>query len=693
MQSAERTQMMASPVSGAEHQEAESSDQTIERLKRRIAALEEVNALATTTIASLRISEARARLVADSIPAVVGYFDADRRCRYANGTWQAWFGAVPFDASSRGLAAAAELSEAVDQALRGRSRSVEVDVACMDGQTRRLALTARPNMEPGGFVLGVFLVGFDITERARAEAALRDRNELYSLAMKGPNEGLWDWNPNTKELFLSARLLQILGFASDTLRTTSHEWLRLVHPEDKAHYEAAVSRHLKGETEHFECEHRVADRSGNYRWMLARGLAQRGDDGRANRMVGSIGDITEMKRREQAVRDSEARFRSLLQLAGSIILVVGSDGLVQEANREAELALEPPQGAAVGMPWRALMGEDEAGPFAAQLDAALTGSGVRNFEHTLQAKGAGPARVILWSIDRLPGGDGRDPALICVGQDITERKLAEIALRDTNEELERRVAERTRAAMEAKEHAELANRTKSEFLANMSHELRTPLNAIIGFSSMMEAEMLGALGHPKYREYSGVIGSSAQHLLAVINDILDVAKIEAGRFEIHPQPLDMREAAESSLALVQERAHAGGIELISRFGADVPPILGDPVRVKQILLNILSNAVKFTPEGGRVTLAIRPGPAGFVTAEVTDTGIGMSGEDIAVAMQPFGQVDSHIVRRAGGTGLGLPLVRSFVDMHGGEMEIESRRHEGTTVRIRLPTAPPAGEGA
>ncbi|HEY0837933.1 MAG TPA: ATP-binding protein [Azospirillum sp.] len=522
-----------------------------------------------------------------------------------------------------------------------------------------------------------------------SEARLRDREELFALVMRGPNDGLWDWNPVTKALFLSARLLSIIGFDSDTLHTSTHEWLKIVHPDDRAAYEAKVAEHLKGLTEHFEAEYRVAGPDGAYRWVLSRGLALRGPDGRAYRMAGSIADITEIKRREGELRASEARFRSLIRTAGSIILVLDGDGVVVEANREAERAFGGSSGSGagstVGRSWRALIDEPPDGSFAYQLTVAGTGREIRNFEHAGRDL-AGGERVILWNMNRLPEAAGAGAAIICVGQDITRRKRMELALRQAHDELEMRVEERTRDMLHAKEQAEIANRAKSEFLANMSHELRTPLNAIIGFASMMESQLIGPLGNPKYQEYARVIVKSSGHLLAVINDILDVAKIEAGKFEIHPQPMDMRDAVESSVMLIGERAFDGGIDVQAEVAEDTPPVMADGVRVKQILLNLLANAVKFTPEGGRVRLSVRPDGHGRVLAEVSDTGIGMSAEGIALAMEPFGQVDSHLARRAGGTGLGLPLVRSFVDLHGGTLEIESAEGQGTTVRVYLPVA-------
>ena len=287
------------------------------------------------------------------------------------------------------------------------------------------------------------------------------------------------------------------------------------------------------------------------------------------------------------------------------------------------------------------------------------------------------------------------------GQDVTERKKAETALRQAHDELEQRVEERTlelveeitvrqqteTALLTAKEQAELANRAKSEFLANMSHELRTPLNAIIGFSEMMGAEVFGPLGHDQYKDYARDIQGSGRHLLDIINDILDVSKIEAGRMDLHIDEISVEALVDSSFRLVRERAQAAGVKLTTEVAEGLPLLHVDVRRTKQILINLLSNAVKFTPEGGEVSLAVAMNGEGL-RIEVTDTGIGMSEDEIRVAMAPFGQVDGRLERRYEGTGLGLPLARSLTEIQGGTLTIHSRKDKGTTVEIQLPCDAP-----
>ncbi len=250
--------------------------------------------------------------------------------------------------------------------------------------------------------------------------------------------------------------------------------------------------------------------------------------------------------------------------------------------------------------------------------------------------------------------------------DVTDRESAGVALR------------------QAKEQAELADRAKSQFLANMSHELRTPLNAIIGFAEIMTDRLFGPIGDPRYEEYARDIRESGRHLLTLINDILDLSKIEARQANLREEQVEIADLFTACARLVSERAQRGGVDLDVMSAEAVPAVWADRVKLKQILLNLLSNAIKFTPSGGTVRMTAARTPAGDVALAVADTGIGMRTQDIPLALQPFRQIESTLARRHEGTGLGLPLTKAIVEMHGGTLSIVSTPGGGTTVTATLP---------
>jgi signal transduction histidine kinase len=229
----------------------------------------------------------------------------------------------------------------------------------------------------------------------------------------------------------------------------------------------------------------------------------------------------------------------------------------------------------------------------------------------------------------------------------------------------------------------MASRAKSAFLAGMSHELRTPLNAIIGFSDIIRTGIPGTDAE-KTRDYASDIYSSGQHLLKLISDILEVSRIEAGKLDLRKEELAIAEVIAGCVRLVSHRATEAGVQLTVAGAAESPRLFADETRVKQILLNLLSNALKFTAPGGLVTIGAAIAPDGAVTITVTDTGIGMTPDDIAIAMQPFGQVDSSLARRFEGTGLGLPLTKALVELHGGRLTIDSVPRVGTTATVIFP---------
>ncbi len=243
---------------------------------------------------------------------------------------------------------------------------------------------------------------------------------------------------------------------------------------------------------------------------------------------------------------------------------------------------------------------------------------------------------------------------------------------------------RESALIDAKEDAESANRTKSEFLATMSHELRTPLNAIIGFSEIMDNEMMGPLGNEQYKGYVGDISESARHLLALINDILDASKIEAGQMVLNEETVQPEALIQSIQRLIAPRVERAALTMEVNLDARGTSLYIDKTKISQILINLISNALKFTIEGGKVELRGTLADDGTFAFQISDTGIGIAPEDIPKAMAPFGQVDTRLSRKFEGTGLGLPLAKALTELHGGDFEIESQPDVGTTVTVRLP---------
>ena len=411
--------------------------------------------------------------------------------------------------------------------LQDRMERVRPDGTVLENRNRRL-----PN---GGYVM----VYADITETKRIEAALRQSEQRYALALSGANEGIWEWGDEVAGVYMSRRLREIIGIQGGESSVDVDTWLARIHPEDVEEMRERMREHLRGHTEYYDHEYRMRGDDGRYRWVHSRGLGVRDKTGRVTRMAGSLSDIT-------------------------------------------------------------------------------------------------------------------------------ERKLAEQELRG------------------AKETAEVANRTKGEFLATMSHELRTPLNAIIGFSELILQKVFGPIGHDNYADYIQNIHESGNHLLTIINDILDVSKAEAGMIDLYEEDVDLREVIASGMRLIGPRARENGIKLKTDYAEPLSLVIADARRLKQILINLLSNAVKFTPSGGTITIEAWAQPGSDAGFRVVDTGIGIGADDQARMLEPFTQVESGLSRKHEGTGLGLPLCRALVEVHGGRLTLESELGKGTAITVTLP---------
>ncbi|MFQ5954112.1 MAG: response regulator [Kiloniellales bacterium] len=514
----------------------------------------------------------------------------------------------------------------------------------------------------------------DITERKEVEEALRESDERYDLAMRAINEGVYDWNIITDEVYYSPRVLEMVGLSSGELQT-GQDWLSRIHSEDLDHYKAGMAAHFKGQTDSFSCEYRYRTKDGEWRWARQHGVALRDDNGRAYRMVGSTGDITEQKQMEQALESAWNRLRDAVEaLSEGFALYDAEDRLVLCNDTIKEI-------------------------YSGTADLLLPGV---SFEEILRAateRGiyAGDAsQADAWIAERLrrhrdPSGpheqqqaDGRwvqiserkttDGGTVSVYTDISELKRRQEQLGELVEKLEI-----------ARDQAMQATQAKSRFLASMSHELRTPLNAIIGITEMLQDDAED-LGQDDLLEPLGRITRAGMHLLQLINEILDLSKIEAGRLELHLEDIRIATLIEDLVTTARPLTDQNQNRLVVHCPDDLGGMHADLTRVRQIVLNLLSNACKFTENGevrleaGRQRLSGRD----WVEFTVADSGIGMTPEQLAKLFQEFSQADSSTTRRYGGTGLGLAISRRLARLMGGDIEVASTQGEGSTFTVRLP---------
>ncbi|HEY0281033.1 MAG TPA: PAS domain-containing sensor histidine kinase [Rhizomicrobium sp.] len=369
---------------------------------------------------------------------------------------------------------------------------------------------------------------------------------------------------------------------------------------------------------------------------------------------------------DRAAAEGAAMYRFLADNAMDMITRHSDDGRIRFASPAARALFGRPPESLLGLAPSALVHPDDLKAIqAAFMEASYF---ARPASAEVRLKRADGSHV--WAEIRcrpVPKQNGEASDIVAITRDITERKAYE------------------RELIEARDLSEQASRAKSRFLANMSHELRTPLNAIIGFSEVMAHEMFGALGGPRYLEYSRLIHESGNHLLELINGILDMSKIEAGKFELSEEVFDLAEVAEASARFVKLPAERAGVAIKTAIAPGAKQIFADKRAVKQILVNLLSNGVKFTPRGGEVRIRAAL-DAGGIEIAVADTGVGISKKDLDRLGKPFEQVEGEHVRAKEGTGLGLSLVKALAMMHGGEAVLESTLGEGTVVRVRLPHA-------
>lgn len=500
------------------------------------------------------------------------------------------------------------------------------------------------------------------------EQRLRDSEGRLRLAIESARCGVWDWDLETDEVVLTDSFAQLIGRERGK-RMTGPELLLLFTEEDRHRIKSAMRSSVQGLD--VDVEVRV---SGLAIWLQLRGRQMGG----ANRIVGVAIDVTERKGAQARVAAAESRLRAALEsMNESFVLWDSRQRLILWNRKFREFFAMPDNALKPGMGYGDV--EQRAGRAIAKAHGEDDMDG---FELELK-----DGRWLRYSERRTADG-----GLVSVGADITALKSQEAALKENDREMRRtvdnlrrsqeRVQELAENYEQEKIRAEEANRSKSEFLANMSHELRTPLNAINGFSEIMQGEMFGPLGHERYKDYVTDILSSGQHLLSLINDILDMSKIEAGKMQLQPEPVEPAELLEQCVRIMRARAEEKNIDLTTE-GQPLPTIEADPRALKQVLLNLMSNAVKFTPDGGKVIVRTFDAADGVVI-QVADTGIGIPEEDLHRVGRPFEQIENQHSKVHQGSGLGLALSKSLIEMHGGTLRIDSVLGKGTTVSFTLP---------
>ncbi len=565
----------------------------------------------------------------------------------------------------------------------GQIAALQPRAAALDNWWRDTRLTATL-VTTTSFVL--LILGFAFhwqSARAREADLIYDKvRARMDTALNRGRAGLWDWDLARGRIYWSDSMFEILGFKPRDELLSFGEIEALVHPDDGSLFELA-SNLADASDGAVDRAFRMRHANGSWVWLRARAELVQEGVGSGPHLIGIASDITEEKRLQARTATADMRLREAVETISEAFVLWDSERrLVLSNTRFKEQHGLPDEAVTPGANYE-------------QVIAAMKNPAVSAPEQ------ASDGSVELADGRWLQTNERRmkDGGLVSIGTDITKLKLHEEKLIESERNLiakntdltysqqtleyqTQQLAELAQKFADEKARAEEASQAKSEFLANMSHELRTPLNAIIGFSEIMESGMFGKLGSEKYYEYCSDIRASGIYLLDVINDILDMAKIEAGRMPVNIEAVPLNEIVSDAMRVMSVRAEEKKLLCSTDICANLK-LRADRRAIKQILLNLISNAIKFTPDGGRIAVRAKSsGTRAFVVIE--DSGIGIAREALKKLGRPFEQVESQLTKTQAGSGLGLAIAKSLAELQGGRMRIRSIENVGTTVFLRLP---------
>lgn len=586
---------------------------------------------------------------------------------------------IPEEIEVRGAELSGELGRAVcgfevftsKPSLEG-SETREWTCVRKDGTHVSVRLTLTPNYSRDGTLNGYVGIARDISLRRAAEAALKESEMRWQFALTSAGDGLWDWSLADDTVFYSAQWIEMLGHREGEIGNSFSEWESRIHPDDLAGWQKALAEYFAGQTDLFTIEYRLRCADGYWKWILTRGkIINRSVSDIPLRIIGTNTDLTHDREMEIDLRRALKRVDLATQAGGVGIWEwnVATNKLLWDEQMFRLYGKPKEEFTGEVSDWERALHREDRQRAVAEIAAALRGE--NEFDTRF--------RILR------PDGEVR----YIRGRAFVERSVEgdPVLMTGTNWDITDSMNDRARLAELAKQAGE-ASEAKSVFLAKMSHEIRTPMNGVIGITHLL-LDSIESTG--EQREYAKLILESAESLQALLNDALDLSKVEAGKMELEEIPFDFHEWFESALAMSAAKAAQSGLLFQTNIRPEVPEhVVGDPVRLRQVLLNLTSNALKFTPEGSiRVEVGVIGHTDGEVLLEfsVADSGIGIKAEDQARLFEPFTQAENSTTRQFGGTGLGLAICRKITELFGGEISLSSEWGKGATflftVRLKV----------